>query len=156
MVTTQTHADAQATINAWFQEMINHLKVDQLLMATDTASQPTRDFYNRFIFGNARDAVHHTRQNSNQFFIIKILTDYITTLNKARRIPRRLALGISDSRLLVWAEIEDNDEATEDALLLSEAEVNATYYENGFCINSTIVEKSDLIPIPPHYLLIKS
>lgn len=66
-------------------------------------------------------------------------------------MPLKLALGLSESKILVWSEIKDDDEETEDALLLIEAKINGKYRPFGFYVNSTIIEESDRISIPPHY-----
>ena len=60
-------------------------------------------------------------------------------------------MALSDSKILVWAVVDDNDEKTEDALIIAEAKVNGKYYEKGFYLNSTIIEKSDNLSVPPHY-----
>ena len=65
-------------------------------------------------------------------------------------------MGLSNSKLLVWSEIEDNDEDMEDALLIAEAKVNGKYQKDGFYINSTIVEKSDNLSIPNHYQILET
>lgn len=96
-------------------------------------------------------AMSDIRESSSKFFIQSILKDYLQELKAHRRKPLKLAMALSDSKILVWAVINDNDEQTEDALLISEAKVNGKYYERGFYLNSTIVEKSDCLKTPPHY-----
>ena len=57
--------------------------------------------------------------------------------------------------VLVWAEINDDDEQMEDKLILSEAKINAKYHLYGFDMESTIVETSDKLPVPNHYRSLK-
>jgi len=69
--------------------------------------------------------------------------------------PQKLAFDFSDAKILVWAQIKTEDVSTEDALILSEAEANSKYSDNGFYISSTIVEECDNLPIPSHYHEVK-
>lgn len=142
---------SESKIDSWFSTIIDHIKVDHLLMSTGTAPVEKKEFYNDLINGEMASLMGKTRDNSTQFFITQILRDYINELRTLNKLPLKLAMGLSDSKLLVWSEINDNDEATEDALLIAEAKVNGKYIKNGFFINSTIIEKSDNLPIPPHY-----
>lgn len=112
--------------------------------------------HNDMIYGETASLFQKTRDNSTQYFITSILNDFISELKETNRLPVKLAMGFSDSKLLVWSEIEDNDEETENAILIAEAKVNSKYIKNGFFINSTIIEKSDNLPIPPHYQTIIS
>jgi hypothetical protein len=88
--------------------------------------------------------------------IKSLVLDYLTRLKTLDRHPEKLALGLSDSKIMIWAEIEDDDEELEDQLLILEAKMNAIYNENGFYVNSTILEKSDRLPVPSHYQTIIS
>ncbi|MFP4042533.1 MAG: hypothetical protein ACLFNL_06475 [Bacteroidales bacterium] len=88
---------------------------------------------------------------AKMFFIEIMLLDYLDELRKKKAIPLRLAFDISKSKILVWAEINDDEEELEKRLILAEALVNSKYYPHGFSINSTIIEKSDNLPIPSHY-----
>jgi hypothetical protein len=81
-----------------------------------------------------------------------IVFDYWAELREKKDRFLKLGLAHADSKIFVWAEIEDDDESSEDLLLISEAKVNAKYFSKGFNIISTIVEKSDNIPLPKQYL----
>lgn len=137
-------------MNNWFVSLIDNIKVDHFLLETDTASETKKDFYNALINRNDNKVFTDMRRASSQYFIQDLVVEYANEIS-AHRKPLKLALGISDSKILVWAEIEDDDEEMEDILLLSEAKVNGKYNLQGFYINSTIIEKSDNIPVPPHY-----
>ena len=138
-------------IDNWFSEMIDHLKVDHFMLKTKTAPKEKADLYDAFINKNDDKIVSQLRSISSQHYIKALVYDYINELKSSNKTPIKLALGISDSKILVWSEIEDNDDTMEDILLLTEAKINGKYYSNGFYINSTIIEKSDNIPVPPHY-----
>lgn len=142
-------------IDNWFSQFIDHLKADHFLLSEGVANRQTSNFYNDLIFGDKTAVVANLRKSSTLYFIENIIKDYLKELNLFTQKPRKLALALSDSKILVWAEIEDEDEQTEDALLIAEAKVNGLYYQHGFYLSSTIIEKSDNLQIPQHYQKIK-
>ncbi len=69
--------------------------------------------------------------------------------------PIKLAVHKSASnKICIWAEIANNDEATEHAIYLSEAKINADFESIGFSIDTTIVEESDNLEVPDGYTTI--
>jgi hypothetical protein len=132
----------------WFSDFISHLNADHFMLATDTASEDTKKFYDAFINEDEVAMSKLVRQQTSMSFIKRLIYDYLKEL-KQRKTPLRLALSLSDSKILVWAEIENDDEVAEDALLLAEAKINAAYSQYGFYVDSTILEKRDNISTPP-------
>jgi len=139
------------SMDNWFVQMIDHLKTDHFLLETNTAPREKAELYQAFFEKNHDKVFASMRNDSSHYFIESIVYDYLKELKTVNKKPLKLALGISDSKILVWSEIEDNDEEMEDLLLITEAKVNGKYHSKGFYINSTIVEKSDILPVPPHY-----
>lgn len=105
------------------------------------------------ISDNADDIVMYGRQMGSEYFLKNLVFDYVTETVKMDCKPKKLAFFHTSSRLLVWAEINDNDEPTEDKLLLAEAKVNAKYHRFGFHVSSTILEKCDEFKVPDQYQL---
>lgn len=91
------------------------------------------------------------KKTSSSFFIKNLIDSYFIELGERRARPNRVALELSNSKVLVWAEIENDDELTEDALILSAAKVNYAFSTFGFHISSTIVEVGDKLNVPKHY-----
>lgn len=151
MAQSQIENDLTLKVDKWFGDIIDHIKVDHFLISNDAATGDTKNFYDDLIHGDGSNLIINMRRDSTRFFITKIINDYINELKSSGKFPVKLAMGLSDSKLLIWSEIKDNDEETENALLIAEAKVNGKYYDNGFYINSTIIESSDNLPIPPHY-----
>lgn len=141
----------QDKVDSWFSAFIDHLKTDHLLLTTNVASEEKKKFYDAAMSGDEWFMASSVRKSSSIFFIKKLIYDYLTELKSYGRTPLKLALGFSDSKILVWSEIKDDDEQTEDALLLAEAKINGKYRPHGFYVNSTIIEESDKVPVPPHY-----
>lgn len=150
-IQTSSGENKSHIINNFFEAVVDNIKTDHLLISEDIATAETKSFYNDIIFGDEVDVVSKVRETSSMFFIKGILKDYVTEIRNYNKLPLKLALGLSDSKIMVWCEINDGDDNTEDALLLAEAKVNAKYYKHGFYLNSTIIEKSDNLEIPPHY-----
>ncbi|MFI5136564.1 MAG: hypothetical protein ACHQIM_01970 [Sphingobacteriales bacterium] len=142
-------------IKAWFDKFLSSISVDRMLMETNTASPETDKIYTDLIYERYDEIHSMARSTSSFYFINKLVIDYLIELKSFKAIPQKLALDVSDAKILVWAQIKDNDELTEDALILSEARANSKYSDNGFFVSSTIVEESDSLDVPPHYHEIK-
>jgi len=138
-------------MDQWFSSMIDHLRTDHFMLETNIASREKKEFYQAILENDSDKILTQMRRDSSQFFIKAIVFDYLSELKAANKNPIKLALGLSDSKILVWSEIKDDDEEMEDLLLITEAKINGKYHDKGFYINSTIIEASDKMPIPPHY-----
>ncbi|NER18761.1 hypothetical protein [Spongiivirga citrea] len=138
-------------IENWFTELVGALRTDQIKINNGIIEPEKEDFYDKMIFGGFEEMVLKQQEVSSKFYIAKMLNDYFTEFTKRKAKPLRLGLDLSNSKILVWAEIKMDDEDTEDALILTEAAVNSTYSQHGFLISSTIVEDCDALLLPRHY-----
>jgi hypothetical protein len=138
-------------MRAWFDSFMNHLRVDRMSLETNTATTEKQGFYQRMATANAADLALTSRTQSSQYFLSRLILDYVEELKQRHIEPHQLAMDFSDASVLVWAEIEDDDEPMEDQLRLAQAKINAQYSQFGFYLSSTIVEKSDCLSIPSHY-----
>lgn len=150
-ILSNTESSDEGAINTWFERVIDDIRADHFMYTTGAVTPEKKLFYDDVILGTGEKAFADIREASSKYFISSILRDYLQELLSRNRKPLKLAMALSDSKILVWAIIKDDDELTEDALLLSEAKVNGKYYDKGFYLNSTIVEKSDNLSTPPHY-----
>lgn len=157
-INTSSDKQKNAHLDNFFSRLaetvVESLKIDHLMMTHDVAPPETKEFYEGLQSGDAIRALGSFRKMSSEVFIKQIIRDYITELGGFNRKPLKLALALSDSKLLIWSVVKDNDDQTEDALLLAEAKINAKYHSCGFYLNSTIIENSDNLKTPPHYLTI--
>jgi hypothetical protein len=143
--------EKQPETNQWFDEMVSNLRVDQLLLQADVLERQKKEVYEAMIMGN-QDFMHkYARKTSSAFFIKNLVDSYFIELGERKARPNRVALELSNSKVLVWAEIENDDELTEDALILSAAKVNYAFSTFGFHISTTIVEVDDNLNVPKHY-----
>lgn len=138
-------------VEAWFDDFVGTIRAEQVQLQTSLASKEKKDFWSLLISGNQNEILHQGRTATSIHFIQSIILEFLTELNESDCKPLKLAFDLSDAKVLVWAEISDDDELTEDKILLAEAKVNAHYYKYGFHISSTILECSDRYPVPSHY-----
>lgn len=146
------HTQDNSESHNWFEEMISSLRIDQLLMQTDTIGRDKSEMYKAMIEGDYNKIHDNARNLSSQYFIKNLVGEYIEEIVERRTKLSRLALELMNSKILVWAEIEDDDENAEKSLILSAAKVNNEFHRYGFHISPTIVEKSDRLDIPKHYI----
>lgn len=139
------------TPNNWFDEMVANLRYDEQLFNNDIMEKEQKQFYQSMIDGNTEDIVSTVREKSSSYFIGRLVNDYFKELISSKKHPKKLAIELSDSKILIWAEIFSNDEEMENALILSQAKTNAIYSKFGFHVSSTIVDDCDNFEVPSHY-----
>ncbi len=153
-MSTQTPYNTSEQANktkVWFESMVQNLKLDQTLHEIDVLDKEKKDLYDAMISKDHEFTHSYARNISSTFFVTNMVEAYFKELSKASAKPIKLALELSNSKILVWAEIKEDDDKTEDALILSEAKINAFFTQYGFHISSTIVEDCDGLEIPIHY-----
>ena len=160
MKTAQVHksgvADKVNEHDVWFNQLINdvvaHIKTDKDNLASGDASKSTREFYISLKNGDNVSMAANARKSMSNIVVRDIVVSYINLLTEKNIEVLKLALDLSANKVLVWAEIKDNDENAEMALIRVESMINAIYSEKtGIDIDSIIVEKSDNLPVPTHY-----
>lgn len=157
MQTKSIHiSPTESQAEQWFDGLVSDLSFDKQLHKLDILDPERKKVYDDMITGNNFSIHEFANTKTQQFFIGNLLNEYINELLVThKKQPLKLGLELSDSKILVWAEIENEDEETEDALILSQAKVNAKYEKYGFYISSTIVEEEDRMNLPNHYKLLK-
>lgn len=137
--------------DAWFDEFVGAIRLDEQLLKNDLMEAEKKQMYHKLFEGNIEALSVDARNMSTQYFIGCLLNEYIKELSSLKHNPKKLGLELSNSKVLVWAEIYDNDDETERGLILAQAKVNAKYSKFGFAITSTIIEECDQLAIPNHY-----
>lgn len=152
-MTDNSHTTIKQSDSAkeWFDSMVINLRYDQTLLENDILEEGKKQVYDTMMSGNQESMSNMGREFSTTYFVSQIIDAYFKELIKVKSSPRKIALELSHSKILVWVEIEEDDEVMEDALILTEAKINAYYSKYGFYISSTIVESSDGLITPEHY-----
>ncbi|KGO89537.1 hypothetical protein [Flavobacterium suncheonense] len=156
MILEKRNTSPQSTQDDWFATMINAIKVDQLTYKTDTMHPEKREMYANFIENNYLEAAKQGRKMTSTVIIPHMLQLYFSTLSDKIKDLKKIAFDMSDTKILVWAEIAQDDEATEDALIMTEAKINGEYSEIGFRLLTTIVEDCDELEIPQNYIIVNT
>lgn len=142
------------SVENWFDDVVAQLRTHQLSLEMDVANDDLKSFYSTMMHGNSYQLAKMGKDLSNQFFIPKILLEYLSLVKKD--MPIKLAFDMSGSEILIWAEIDDDNWEMEQKLILSEAKINAKYHEYGYDLTSMIVERSEQLNIPKHYSIFKA
>jgi hypothetical protein len=142
-------------VDKWFEELVHAIHVDKLQILTGTADERKAAFYKHAISGNIHEAVKSLRKETNKVLIDGIIQAFLVEIASRKALPKKLALSHSPATILVWAEIADSDHRTEDEILLAESRINAQAKEYELNIDTMIVEESDKIEIPSHYISVK-
>lgn len=151
---TATQTSKETSAELWFDELIATLRTHQLQLATDTASQGLKELYKILMNDNMDELFKVNKAHAQQYFVGQVILEYLRLLDN--KLPKKLAFDFNDSEVLVWAEIENNDEAQEKALARAESKINAKFHPYGFDMESLIVEASDNMQIPNHYKIYKA
>lgn len=139
-------------LDDWFSSIINELEIDKILLKEDIATNEMKETYSALMSSNQDDVFKMSRETSSMYFVQKMLVDYFNEIKKSKLNFNKLAFDLGNSKLLSWVEINDGDELSEDKLIMAEAMINAKYEPFGFHLSTTIIESSDLVPVPTHYI----
>lgn len=139
-------------IDEWFDQFIASLRVDQLELQTDTAGHNKKEVYHHLIEGNGIQLISDFVVKSTQLFVFDMVNDFIKEIMSRSVKWTKLAFDLSDKKVLVWAEVEDDDESSEDGIILAQAKTNYHFQGHGFSISTTIVEEGDHASVPSHYV----
>ncbi len=158
MQTSKTKSFTQSSENNhedWFSKFIDRLnqsvKNDKMELENGDASSEKIQFYSSLIKGNQDETMSLIRKGTSGYFLENIVLGYLSILELEQIVPEKIAFDISENKVLVWLEINDDDEKAEFGLIRAEAKVNSDFYSSGIQLDSVIVEKSDKLQIPSHY-----
>jgi hypothetical protein len=139
-----------SNIAEWFDERVNFLRQHQQEIELDVANGGTRRLFESMMKGDLEEISLHNIQMGQRHFISQMLTQYLILVSD---LPfRKLAFGANYSALLIWAEINDGDEATENALTRAGSKILGQYGDYGFEVLDMIVEASENLKIPTNYI----
>lgn len=141
----------QKMLDVWFESLIDQLRADRTAISCGIAPKDTEEFYTKFVTTSVEKILNDNRKVLTMNYIERALKVYNEKLKEYSSKPLKVAFNFADSKVYVFAIIDNDDEKTEDALFLSEAYVNAKFSEFGICFTTTILEKEDNYTIPEHY-----
>lgn len=143
----------------WFSNFINeindHIIADKKELESGDASKAKREYYNSLITGDFVKTLSIMRNDTSSLLIKNIVVNYLNKLKEHNIFPLKLAFDLSNNKILVWAEINEDDESAELSLIKVESIINGEFFDKTkIYLDSIIVETSDHLTVPPHYKLI--
>lgn len=151
MTPTLEISNKNIDISNWFDHFVASIRSEEIQLVSGIASQEKNDFWKPIFENNHFEIAKRNRETASMLLIPKLFTDYVNGIKSRSVNLISLSFQLSDSIILVWAVVNDDDEQSMDSLFLQEAEVNAKYSDHGFHISTTIMEKSDNCLIPSHF-----
>ena len=138
-------------LDQWFDSFISSLEADKFLLKEDLASEETKALYKVVMEENLGEMMKISRNSSMMYFIQNMIKDFLIELKNKKVKYKKVALDLGSSKLLAWVELANDDDESENGLIMAEAKLNAKYHADGFHVSTTIVEERDSIPVPRHY-----
>lgn len=136
----------------WFEHVIEELRRDQQALNLGIASEEKERMYDQII-NNSDELMNDAKNKFTEQLLRKAIIAYAKEISIIENKPIKLALDHSDTKLLVFAIINDEDEKAENGLLCAAAEINHKFRDYGIHVSTTIIEESDNYPIPQQYAL---
>ena len=141
-------------ISQWFDNVIDDIKTDKLTMECNVATPEKAGMYDVLFRNDPYEVAKIMQGYSVNFFTRAIVGDFLKKVVENKGCPSKLAFAFNGTRISFWAEIKEGDEETEDALIMAEARVNAQFESYNTSVSMTIIDDSDKVKTPPHYILI--
>jgi hypothetical protein len=139
----------------WFENMISGMDISQLRFQPVIEDENTKALYNHIVAGDDGTIFQNIRRDATQVLIKNVVLKFLHELTDRNALPDTLAFSLASTTILVWAEIEDDNETHEDRILHAEANTNAYARHFDLHIETLVVEKSDLLRVPDHYIALK-
>lgn len=151
MTLSSTLSENSTDIAKWFDSFVASIRVEELQLVSGIANKEKHEFWKPFLENNSLEIGSRSRENGSRLIIPELVSDYLFGIKERKVDLNSLSLQLSDSKILVWAVVNDDDEQAMDQLFLQEAVVNAKYGDYGFHISTTIVEKTDNCATPSQF-----
>ncbi|WP_421813529.1 hypothetical protein [Flagellimonas sp.] len=153
--TIDSQDDKSVKRRNWFNEFIGELRTDEQLLEIGAMEPDKEKFYDNIFSGDVEALLLDNRERISMIIIERMVREYLKVLMSKKVSPDKIAFELSNYKVLVWSEIDMDDEKTERELILAEAQINAYYAKYGIYISTTIVERQDNLEIPTHYQELK-
>lgn len=148
---TTDSADKRA--HEFFSDIVTKLNVTEFLYNIKGLSEREYQMWSAAINKNLEPMMFSSRIATNVMCANKAFEQFMLALRMEKNVKlRKLAVDISRSKLFVWAEVEDDDETSMRSILYADSVANLKMEDLGFSVSATVVEKSDCVPVPSHYV----
>ena len=104
----------------WFDDFLENInstiRTHQLQIETGTANKEIKSLYESLKNGDIIELAKLNKETADKLFIQEILKCYLINLEELEIKTNIIAFDVSDFELLVWAQINQNDDAMENNL----------------------------------------
>ena len=146
-------ADQKA--HEFFSDLVTKLNVTEFLYNIKGMSEKEYQMWNAAINKDLVPMMMRSRVDTNIICIRKAFDEFMLALRSEKDVTlRKLAVDMSRNKLFVWAEVNDDDEQSLRSILYADSVANLKIEELGCYITATVVEKSDNVPVPSHYITV--
>lgn len=150
MSTLNIEEAQESKLEPWFDNLIGHLRADQVQIETGVANSEKKKFYDAAMSKDAIKMAETSYEYISKIIVSGLIKDYLENIQKRKVEFKKLAFDLRRNKILVWAEVKKGDEDSEAQLYLAESEVN-NKNQGDFFLSTMVVEDSDNIPTPDHY-----
>jgi hypothetical protein len=148
-----TTDSADKRTHEFFSDIVTKLNVTEFLYNIKGLSEREYQMWSAAINKNLEPMMFSSRIATNVMCANKAFEQFMLALRMEKNVKlRKLAVDISRSKLFVWAEVEDDDETSMRSILYADSVANLKMEDLGFSVSATVVEKSDCVPVPSHYV----
>jgi hypothetical protein len=155
MINTPSTSDnvKKDSVKEFIDQLLHVLSTDKMMHETNTMGNELTKFYNEFASGNIDTILKSNMQAAIEMFEKQLLLEYIQGILHSNIKPGSLAFHSAGNTILVWAEV--NNEEEENELYRLEGRMNSKFGDKGIKLDTTVVEAEDQLPIPAHYRQIR-
>ncbi len=141
------------SVTEFIDLLIHELNSDKMMLETSTMDEKLSRIYHNLASGNTDDLFKLNMDAAIEKFEKQLLLEYIKGILHSNIKPGSLAFHSSGNTILVWAEV--NNEEEENELYRLEGKINSKFSDKGIKLDTTVVEINDGLPIPTHYRQIR-
>ncbi|HCN37608.1 MAG TPA: hypothetical protein DIS94_07860 [Bacteroidetes bacterium] len=139
--------------NEFFDKLIHSLKVDRDCLDKKILNTNTTKTYQNLIAENETDFIEilekHTLKKEKSE-LAKIILNFLDLLSKKEVQLFKLGFDLSDSNILIWAILPNDNELNESNFISAVAKANAEN-ESKFYLDAVWVEEEDNLEMPNNF-----
>ncbi|MBE2254701.1 MAG: hypothetical protein IAE65_00745 [Ignavibacteria bacterium] len=140
--------------NEFFNKLIHSIQVDKDCYGQKILNPIAQEKYNRLIEENETNLIeildkHSQKKDESDF--AKLIWNFIVLLSKNKVKLIKLGFDKSDSNILIWAILPDEDEKNENKFIASVSKANAEN-ESKFYLDAVWFEKEDNLKLPSNFI----
>lgn len=152
---TQTTEQTTTKTGTLFKSLVDSLEISKYLYENDMSPPKEKALIDAILEQNVNQQLSIIRGSTTEGCAALAYAEFIKEFGRrSKRPPEKLAVEMTGSKLLIWAEIKEGDEDLLDALLLADARTTTTMQEHSYATSIIVVDSEDHIDVPNHYQVV--